>query len=126
MIRLVDTAFIVAAIAGALWTYNIKHEADEQAATLKDLRAEIRAETDRIAVLEADWAIATTPSRLAEIVAQHGDDLALEEMASEQILTEETWPALRPLPEPMMEASGPDTLSTGSIEALLEQVETLE
>ena len=51
MIRLVDTAFIIAAIAGALWTYNIKHEADEQADTLSELRAQIRIETDRIAVL---------------------------------------------------------------------------
>lgn len=126
MSRLTDAFFIAATVAGALWTYTIKHEADEQAREVRNLRAEIRAEESKIALLEADWAIATTPSRLAKVVERHKDDLQLEEMSTDAVVTEETWPAMRPLPEPTVEAAANDPIETGGIEVLLKRVETFE
>jgi hypothetical protein len=126
MSRVTDALLIATVVAGALWTYTIKHEADEQARELHKIREEIRTEEGKIALLEADWAIATAPARLAKVVARYREELRLEELSSTATMTEQTWPAMRPPPEPALEASGEDPIRTGGIEALLDRVENLE
>ncbi len=129
MSRLTDALFIAAAIGGAVWTYQIKHEADISAKALNSLRAQIRAEDRKMTLLEADWAIATAPDRLRAVVAAHGDQLNLETLDTNQLSTLDDLPPMRPVPEideVQADAGGEDRLTTGSIADLLKRSELLQ
>ncbi len=129
MSRLTDALFIAAAIGGAVWTYQIKHEADIAAKALGSLRVQIRAEERKMTLLEADWAIATAPDRLRAVVAAHGDQLNLETLDTNQLSTLDDLPPMRPVPEVdemQADAGGEDRLTTGSIADLLKRSERLQ
>ena len=129
MSRLTDALFIAAAIGGAVWTYQIKHEADIAAKALKSLRAQIRVEDRKMTLLEADWAIATAPDRLRAVVKAHGEQLNLEPLDTNQLSTLDDLPPLRPVPEVdemQADAGGADRVTTGSIADLLERSERLQ
>ena len=71
MIRIFDIMLLLAAIAGAVYTFQIKHEAEQAAKKLATLRAQIAAQDRKSDLLEADWALETSPARLEEIAGEH-------------------------------------------------------
>ncbi len=129
MSRLTDALFIAAAIGGAVWTYQIKHDADIAAKALASLHKQIRAEDRKMTLLEADWAIVTAPDRLRAVVAAHGDQLALELLDTNQLATLDDLPPRRPVPEVEEVLANGEVdrgLATGSIADLLKRSERLQ
>ncbi|MEM8749111.1 MAG: hypothetical protein AAGF28_02340 [Pseudomonadota bacterium] len=126
MIRIIDAALVTAVICGAVWTYQIKHEADQSAKRIKSLNAQIAAQERKTALLEADWAIEIDPARLEKIARQFESQLKLRPLDSNQIVTMDELPGFRPPPE----AENGETLAdqggditTGGIEALIRKEE---
>ena len=126
MIRVTDAVFIVAVIAGAVWTYQVKHDADQTARHLKSLRAQIVAEERKIALLEADWALATDPARLESIAKRYEAELGLIAADSDRIATLSELPDFIVVEEETLaEESDGRTVITGGIASLLERSERL-
>ena len=95
MSRMTDFFLLTVAIGGAVWTYQIKHEAEQSAKQLNSLRAQISAQNRKIALLEADWALETSPSRLEKIAQRYTKQLQLRNMESSQIVDTSELPGLR-------------------------------
>lgn len=96
MIRLTDAILVLAVIVGAFWTFQIKHEAEQSAKRLADLRQQIDAQENKIILLQADRAILTGPGRLEVIADTFKEELGLADMLSTQIVKLSELPPLRP------------------------------
>ena len=124
MIRVLDAALLTAAIAGAIYTFHIKHEAELSAKRLATLKAQIAAQDRKIALLWADWALETAPGRLEKIAGRYSEQLMLRAMDSTQIIEIHELPDLRPplsveVDERLANETAP--LTTGGIEKLIER-----
>lgn len=96
MFRTFDIILIVIMTAAATVTYSIKHNAEGVLDNVKKLDSEIKLEQDTIDLLKADWALATQPNRLANLVTTFQSALQLQPTDSTQIV--------RPNELPMMKA----------------------
>ena len=124
MIRITDAVLLGIAVAGAIYTFQIKHEAELAAKQLATLKAQIAAQQRKISLLEADWALETGPARLAAIALQFSDQLKMRPLESSQIINLSELPEFRPAPEPDVDErqAGQDAkLTTGSIGDLIEK-----
>ena len=124
IVRKLDIALVAVAIAGAVWTYQIKHEAELSAKRIASMKAQIAAQNRKIVLLEADWAIETSPARLEEIARRFEAQLTLKPLESTQIIERHELPNLREAPteeEGETWAEKNDETATGSIEALIEE-----
>lgn len=124
MIRIVDTILVAAAIGGAMWTYQIKHEAELSAKRIASVRSQIIAQDRKIALLEADWAIATDPSRLEKLAETFEAELSLRPIESSQIVSESELPAFRvdrDGEDDEIFAGEKDQITTGGIGALIKR-----
>ncbi len=118
MIRLTDMTLIAIAIGGAIWTFQIKHQAELSAKHLNKLRADIERQNEKIVLLEADWAIITSPDYLDPIARRYQSQLGLKEMESTQIVSIDELPPIRAVPEPeevLAEGGAVDSIQTGGI-----------
>lgn len=70
-------------VATAAWSYHVNYRTASAMAELREIRRSIAAETERLAVLEVEWAALTAPERLRRLVAQHNDRLLLMPMAAD-------------------------------------------
>jgi len=95
MKRLIDLILVAAVLVGAVWTYQIKHEAEMLSKKRSSLKAQIAAQERKILLLQADWALETSPGRLAILAKRYADQLDLAPLASTQIATVEELPAMR-------------------------------
>jgi hypothetical protein len=68
----------------ATWAYRVNYATQEALGGLADLRAEIAAEREALAVLRAEWAFLNRPDRLRALVTLHADELGLVDLAPEQ------------------------------------------
>ena len=77
----VTAACFLAVFVTAVWAYreNIRTRADIK--RLDTLKREISLETNRLALLRAEWAYLNRPDRLEKLVAMIGGDTALTPMA---------------------------------------------
>ncbi|MCY3875753.1 MAG: cell division protein FtsL [Rhodobacteraceae bacterium] len=77
----VTAACFLAVFVTAVWAYreNIKTRADIK--RLDTLKREISLETNRLALLRAEWAYLNRPNRLDKLAAMVGGDTALTPMA---------------------------------------------
>lgn len=82
----------------ATWAYRVNYATQEAANRVADLRAEIAAEREALAVLSAEWAYLNRPDRLAALVAGPGAELKLAPLAPESF--GETAMVAYPPPEP--------------------------
>lgn len=124
MIRVLDAVLLTAAIAGAIYTFQIKHEAELSAKRVATLKAQIAAQDRKIALLQADWALETAPGRLEKIARRYSDQLMLRAMESTQIIEMHELPGLRPPPSLEVDerlAEDSKELTTGGIEQLIER-----
>lgn len=70
-------------VAVAAWSYHVNYRTAAAMSDLRDIRRAIAAETERIAVLEVEWAVLTAPDRLRRLVAAHNDRLLLMPVAAD-------------------------------------------
>lgn len=84
---------IAVMVSAAAFTYNTKHRAEDQLATVHKLEAEIRNEQDSIDLLKADWSLLTQPSRLKKLTEIYQDELKLQPVEPTQIGGLEDLPA---------------------------------
>ncbi|MFD0916276.1 hypothetical protein ACFQ14_07650 [Pseudahrensia aquimaris] len=128
MIRILDAVLVAAVIGGAVWTFQIKHSAEQSAKRIALLTRQIEAEERKITLLRADWAIMTSPERLENVAKAFESQLGLAELRSDQIASLDELPPLRPDPkEKILQAleEGDDTTLTGTVEMrALERVPT--
>ncbi len=80
--RVVDVVCLVAAIAGAAYVYNVKHEAEIANDERRGLEREIGALSRDVGLLEADMAALEQPARLQAVVSDLPDVFALEPITS--------------------------------------------
>lgn len=95
MKRVIDGALAVAVLVGAVWTYQIKHEAEVLSKKRAELKAEISAQERKILLLRADWALETSPKRLEILAKRYSEQLGLQPLQATQIVTTDELPALR-------------------------------
>lgn len=96
MRRLLNLFLVGLMIAGAAYTFEIKRRAETAAERVVQLEREIEREKDTIELLEADVSVLTQPSRLQELTERHANELQLEPLKVEQVISLEELPN-RPL-----------------------------
>lgn len=89
----------------ATWAYRVNYATQEAANRVADLRAEIAAEREALAVLSAEWAYLNRPDRLAALVAGPGAELKLTPL-SPTSFGEVAMVAFPPEPDPLDPAAG--------------------
>jgi len=125
MLRSIDVLMVGALIAGAAWTFKVKHDARIEAARVAHLETRIRLENEAIDILKADWSLLTSPDRLERLADRYKDQLGLEPADPRQIVTLDQVPlrqeALPPIDDERVEAPAPDRQTmTGSVRRTLE------
>lgn len=80
--RVVDIVCLAAAIGGAAYVYNVKHEAELAHDERRGLEREIGALSRDVGLLEADLAALEQPSRLQAVVSDLPDTFDLEPITS--------------------------------------------
>ena len=127
MSRLTDSLLLAIVIGGAIWTYQIKHEAETSAKRIASLKKQIVAQDRKIALLEADWAIETSPARLRKIAKTFEEQLQLVPMESSQIIDTSELPGFR-LDRDQIDgetfAKRGESIITGGIGDLIEREES--
>ncbi|MGV8839443.1 MAG: cell division protein FtsL [Bauldia sp.] len=76
--RLFTPLLLIVMFAGAVWTYQTKHFAVEEARHINQLRDQIEAERVRLSMLKAEWSELTQPGRLQDLVEAYPDRLGLQ------------------------------------------------
>lgn len=125
MNRLIDIVLVLAVILGAIWTFQIKHQAEVTARELASVNRQIDSQRHKIALLKADWEILTGPARLDRVAGIFAGRLDLVPLDPSQIVSLDELPPLRPVP-PVGEAETTASVETpgqGGIEALLNRLE---
>ena len=69
--RFFHLAVIAALIAAAVAVYEVKYQSTYDVQRVAKLRAEIRAEQESIAALQAQWNRLTAPARIQDLAARH-------------------------------------------------------
>lgn len=129
MSKLTDLTLIAIAVGGAVWTYQTKHEAELSAKHMSSLRSQIAAESRKIGLLEADWALATAPARLEELATRYEKQLGLAPVESGQLADLSELPALRQErdeEDAPTYASQDRSITTGSISSIGGLIERAE
>ena len=83
--RIFTLVLFIAMIVGAAVTYDMKHKAELAADRNAKLAAEIARDKDSIALLRAEWALLTQPSRLQALVDKYTDHFKLQAFSPAQI-----------------------------------------
>ncbi len=102
MLKTLDIILIAVMISGAAWTYKIKHEAQLIDTELAKVEKKISLEKETISLLQADWSLLDQPDRLQTLVDAFQDQLKLQPMSPEQIVTADELPrrSIDVLPDP--------------------------
>lgn len=96
MFRTSDIVLIAAMVGAAAFTYQTKHDAENQFDVVRKLEAQIRFEEDTIDLLKADWSLLTQPSRLQKLSQVYESELKLQPVDARQIVGLDDLP-VRPL-----------------------------
>lgn len=73
MFRVLNAVSVIALLAAAGAVYHVKYSSASEAQKIAQLRDDIRAERDRIAMLNAEWARRTAPDRIQALAENHLD-----------------------------------------------------
>ncbi|MBS7538562.1 cell division protein FtsL [Ancylobacter lacus] len=73
MFRILNVVSVLALLAAAGAVYQVKYSSAFEAQKIAKLRDDIRAERDRIAILNAEWARRTSPERIQSLAEHHLD-----------------------------------------------------
>lgn len=84
LFRTSDVVLICAMVGAAAFTYQVKHQAEDEIGKIRKIETQITLERDSIDVLKADWSVLTQPARLQRLAGVYGDQLKLEPTNPEQ------------------------------------------
>ncbi len=73
MFRVLNAVSVIALLAAAGAVYHVKYSSAFEAQQIAQLRTEIRAERDRIALMHAEWARRIAPDRIQALAKKHLD-----------------------------------------------------
>lgn len=117
MLRTLDLVLVGAMIAAATITYQIKHQAEEKLAEVRELQAEISLQEETIDLLEADWSLLNQPSRLQRLSRAFEAELGLRPIEPQQMAEPDELPGRASDFEPQVAESASDAeLTTGSVQ----------
>ena len=121
MSKTVNFVFVGLVLAVATATYVVKYGSEIEHNNISRLERDIRTEKEAIDILQANWSLLTSPSRIQTLTKRHGDELNLDILQSHQVIGIEQIP-LKPVEAPVdrsaMAENGENELSdivTGSI-----------
>lgn len=95
--RIVNLVLVLAMLAGAVITYDLKHETEKAASRVSRLHTAIAKEREAIAFLKTEWSVLSQPGRLQQLIARYQDHFKLEPFAASQVATLDEIP-LRAVP----------------------------
>ncbi|GHC75154.1 cell division protein FtsL [Limoniibacter endophyticus] len=78
LFRTSDIVLICAMVGAAAFTYQVKHQAEDEIGKIRKLETQISLERDSIDVLKADWSVLTQPSRLQRLAGVYENQLNLK------------------------------------------------
>jgi hypothetical protein len=121
MFRTTDIVLIAVMVSAAAFTYQTKHDAEDELRALRRLESQIRFEEETADLLRADWSLLTQPVRLQTLAEAYKDELNLQPIDARQIAD----PAEIPMPLVDLDApagvlggrlvsEGTDSTTTGS------------
>lgn len=87
-----DMILLLLAFICIVWTYQIKHDTENSAKQIKQLRVEIEREEKKIILYQADLAMLTSPNHLAKHLQNPFLKLQLQSPSPEQFITLENLP----------------------------------
>ncbi|UXN02604.1 hypothetical protein [Bartonella sp. HY406] len=73
-------------VLAAAITYKVKYDALKRYAEVRRIERQISAEKDTLALLKAEWAMMTTPTRMMRLAEQYKDGLNLSTIEPRQIV----------------------------------------
>lgn len=121
MFRTSDIVLIAVMVGAAAFTYQTKHDAENQLDAVRKIEAQIRFEEDTIDLLKADWSLLTQPSRLQKLAQTYQSELKLEPVDARQIVSLKDLPVRQLTIEDLTREAGgmadaaPDRTVTGGI-----------
>lgn len=83
-------------IMAAAITYKVKYDALKRYAEVRRIERQISAEKDTLALLKAEWAMMTTPTRMMRLAEQYKDELNLATIEPRQIVNPKDIPERLP------------------------------
>lgn len=95
--RIFNLLLVGTMIAGAIITYDLKHDAEEAAKRVSRLHANIAREREAIALLKTEWSLLVQPKRLQMLITKYEEHFQLEPFSADQVATLDEIP-LRPPP----------------------------
>ncbi|MEM0898770.1 MAG: hypothetical protein AAGI92_02335 [Pseudomonadota bacterium] len=94
MTRWINAIAIIMVFAAAGWTYSIKHEAENNLASIKLLERQIEVQHELIDFQNADWAVLSSPKRIEELATRFQRSLSLDVTAGHQLATLDDLPGM--------------------------------
>ena len=115
MKRVLGSVLILAMIAGAIVTYQIKNDTELLTEKVARMHANIAKEREEIAMLKAEWSLLTQPSRLQALVTRYQEHFQLEPFLVSQVATLDEIP-IRAEPEKEIEDPIAELSAVGAAE----------
>lgn len=119
MLRTLDLVLVGAMITAATITYQIKHNAEEKLAQVRELQAAIKLQEETIDLLEADWSLLNQPSRLQRLSEAFEEELQLKPIETFQMTAPDELPGrasdFAPLVAENEDGNADAALTTGSV-----------
>lgn len=100
---------IAVMVSAAAFTYQTKHEAENELETVRKLEAQIRYEEDTIDLLKADWSLLTQPARLQRLAELYQTELPLQSAQARQFV------GLEDIPEKPIDIPGATSQAQGGM-----------
>ena len=85
MFRTTDIVLIAVMVTAAAFTYQTKHDAEDELRALRRLESQIRFEEETADLLRADWSLLTQPVRLQTLAEAYKAELNLQPIDARQI-----------------------------------------
>jgi len=123
LFRTSDILLVLLMVGAAALTYKVKHDSQKYYAEIRQIERQIEAEHDTINLLKAEWALMSSPTRIAQLLERYAGEVELEAVNPDQIVKWHEVP--QPLPDAIdlliaenvdEDKSSLDRLLTGSIE----------
>ncbi|MBN9021756.1 MAG: hypothetical protein J0H08_06635 [Rhizobiales bacterium] len=119
--RLFNLFVVLAMIAAAVITYNLKHDTEAAATRVARLNSTIAREREAIALLKAEWSTLSQPGRLQQLVTRYDEYFQLEPFSAAQVATLDEIPLRAVQPEESLDDAAmaaarglPDPIVTGT------------
>lgn len=111
MFRKIDFLLVCLVLVVATATYVVKYGSEIEYNNISKLEREIETEKEAIDILKANWSLLTDPARIQNLSERHGEELGLETLKSDQMISLDQIP-LKPAQNPDVRNAGNDAENT--------------